>query len=267
MRQFMLCAFLAAALPMAGWAAEAPPMVAYIGEMSGSVEMQAAGSEVWNRVKLGEALPGGARLKTQRDSGVTVAFTDGSKLRIGPMATFTMEQAANSKVSVFVGLGKLEAWVKKFAGRTFSVRSPSMTAAVRGTVFVMAVMSPTMATLDCFEGSLAVTDNFGNTAAVGGGQRLEASATSGASAPAPVPPTAKAPVEPKVTVAPPPPPAAAPAAPKAPAAKAPPPPPPDTVVVESSLPPPPPPPPAQEDSVAPSCDPNETSPSSPNYCD
>ena len=76
MRQFMLCAFLAAALPVLGSAAAtpapAPTMVAYVGQMSGSVMVQLAGSEIWSMVKLGEALPGGAKVKTVAGASVTV---------------------------------------------------------------------------------------------------------------------------------------------------------------------------------------------------
>ena len=168
MRQFLF-ALLTAALPMtlaAQPTASAPAMVAYVGLVSGSVQVQLGGSDIWSMAKLGQALPGGTQVKTEAGGSCTVAFSDGSKVRIGPKASFKLEEAAPSKVAVFIGLGKLEAWVKKLANRTFQARNPVSVAAVRGTVFAMDVLSPTSVTLDCFEGSLAVQDNFGNTLAV-----------------------------------------------------------------------------------------------------
>lgn len=227
MRQAVLSVMLAATLPVSSMAAAAAypaktvapkmaapakmpaVMAAYIGDMTGSVQVQLGGSDVWSLAKAQQQLPAGTQIKTMGDSSATIGLSDGTKLRIGPNATFKIEEISNSKVAVFIGLGKLEAWVTKFAKRTFQTRNPVAVASVRGTSYAMNVLSPTNVTVDLFQGSLAVTDNFGRTTAVAEGQRVEANAATGCSAPAPVPAGVTMAPEPAVSI---PAPTAAPAA-------------------------------------------------------
>ncbi|HAM35361.1 MAG TPA: hypothetical protein DEB40_10115 [Elusimicrobia bacterium] len=220
MKLFLYSIILSVVLPVTNAAqpAAAPApgaMIAYMGGLTGSVQVQLGGSDIWSLAKLGQQLPRGTQIKTEDRSSCIVVFSDQSKVRLGARAAFKLEEVSPSKVSVFIGLGKLEVWVKKLATRSFQARNPVSVASVRGTIFAMDVLSPTSVTVDCFEGSVAVQDNFGNTSSVAQGQRVEANATTGASAPAPVPVNVARPVEPTVTVpppgviAPPPPPAAA----------------------------------------------------------
>jgi hypothetical protein len=243
MRLLLCSMLLAIAWPAAAKgpaAQQSPTLYAYVGLISGSVQVQIAGSELWTLAAPGQILPAGSQIKTEAKASCTVAFSDQSKVRIGPKATFKVETVTPSKISVFIGLGKLEAWVRKGLNRTFQTRNPVSVASVRGTVFAVNVLTPTNVTVDVFEGAVAVQDNFGNTASVGQGQRVEANAATGASAPAPTPPSVTAPIEPTVTVTPPAPtpapaPAAAPAKPAAETRAAlPPPPPADTVPAEET---------------------------------
>jgi len=198
-----------------GFAADAPAtLYSYLGTIEGSVEVQKPGSDVWTLGKLGESLPGGTQIKTQTGAACTVAFTDGTKLRIGPNATFKIEEVSVSKVSVFIGLGKLEAWVKKLAaGRTFQARNPVAVAAVRGHRVRHDRTEPHQRHHGLLRGlPVGLWTTSATPPAVAQGQHMEANATTGASAPAPIPPAAaKPPVEPTVTVAPPPPPPPPPA--------------------------------------------------------
>lgn len=175
-------------------------MASYIGIVEGRAEVLLDGVEPWLPAAVGQKLSNGTQVRTKGKSSVTIAFTDGSKVRLGPNANFKLEEAAPSKVSIYIGLGKLEAWVSKFAGRTFQTRNPVAVASVRGTVFAMNVFSPTQVTTDLFSGSLNVTDNFGRTVPMAEGQRVEADAVGGAAPPAALPPSARAPVEPVVTL-------------------------------------------------------------------
>ncbi|MBI5882161.1 MAG: FecR domain-containing protein [Elusimicrobia bacterium] len=129
-----------------------------------------------------------------------MVFTDGSKINLGPNATFKLEEVSMNKVAVYVGLGKLDVWVNKLKSRLFQARNPVAVASVRGTIFSMNVMSPTMVMMQCFEGGLSVADNFGRTQNVEAGQQLGASSTAGAAEPpAALPPDAAPPVEPVIT--------------------------------------------------------------------
>ena len=203
MKLILASLFFAAALPMLAAAApdETPTVVAgFIAETQGAVQVQLGGSDIWMLAKPGQRLTPGSHIKTQAGSFCVVGFTEGSKLRIGPTADFKLEETAPSKISVFIGLGKLECWVSKLAKRTFQARNPVAVASVRGTILVENVFSPTNATTDCVEGSLLVTDNFGHSTGLSAGHRMETSAAAGSSTPLPIPKTESKPIEPKVVV-------------------------------------------------------------------
>lgn len=185
-------------------------MAAAAGDVVGGAQFKAPGADSWNVIVKGQPLTDGTEIKTPAGASVTIAMSNGTKLRIGPLAVFKLEKVSASKISVFIGLGKLECWVKKFAKRgTFQARSKLAVAAVRGTVLSMDMISPTQVAVDVFEGSISLADAKGNVQPVAQGQRVEAT-PEGAGKAAPQPPGTQAPAEPSVAV--PAAPAAAPAA-------------------------------------------------------
>lgn len=222
MRRVLLSAALSFALPAAGFAASgampattpmpakgaaAPAakfaMVAFIGAMTGSAQVQIPGSDVWMMAKVGQQIPGGAQIKSGPDSTVTVGFTDGSKISLGANAVFKVEEVSNGKIALFIGLGRLDAWVAKLKGRAFQVRNPVSVASVRGTSFSSIVYqgpSGFRAETFCFTGALAVADSFGRVQAVGAGQTVAADPVKGAAEPTLTPPSVVVPVEPVVEV-------------------------------------------------------------------
>lgn len=221
MRNAFLSAVISIALPASVFAAAAMPastpaapaaaskaaakpakfvMAAFVATIEGSVQVQLGGSDIWALAKADQQLAAGSQIKTQAASSVIIGFNDGSKVRVGPNATFKIEEVSNSKIALFIGLGKLESWVAKMAKRTFQARNPVSVASVRGTVFAMDVVSPTNVSMTCFSGGLAVTDNFGRTTPLGAGQAMQADAAKGGSAPEAVPAGTEAPAEPPVTV-------------------------------------------------------------------
>jgi hypothetical protein len=221
---------------------------ATVAEVSGGAEVLLDGVEPWTKAAAGQELTPGSKVRTSRSGSATLLFFDGSKVRISRSAEFTLESAEPAKISLFLAIGKLEAWVSKLKTRNFQTRTPSAVAAVRGTVFEMDCPTGKDTTVDLFSGSLAVNDNFGHSSLLAPGQSLVTGAASGA-APKPValPPSVKPPVEPTIALAP-----AKPApAPATQTAAVPPPLPVDTA---GTVPPPPPPPnPAQNTAVASPC--------------
>lgn len=179
---------------------QAQAMAAYIGELGGTAKVLMDGVEPWADAKIAQKLTTGTAIRTGAGGSLTVVFTDGSKVKLGPNSTFKIEAIAVNKVAVYIGLGKLDVWVKKLKGRLFQARNPVAVASVRGTIFSMAVVSPTQVMMQCFEGGLSVADNFGRTQSVGAGQQLAASSVAGAAEPpTALPPNAAAPVEPVIT--------------------------------------------------------------------
>jgi len=205
MSQRIFGLLLAAALSAAAAAASAPTEnappapAAQVGLFSGSVQVQLGGSDVWFMAKPDQRLPTGSLVKTESGSSCAIFFWDQSKVRLGPKATFRLGEVSADKVTVYIGSGKLEAWVKNSDKREFQARNPVSTASVQTAVFVMDVLSPASVTLDLFEGALTIQDQLGNTAQVAEGQRVEASATTGVSAPAPMPTGISKPAEPTIT--------------------------------------------------------------------
>ncbi|MBI4676065.1 MAG: FecR domain-containing protein [Elusimicrobia bacterium] len=176
-------------------------MAAYIGDLQGEAKILLDGVEPWIDAKPAQKLTAGTRVKTEAGGSLTVVFTDGSKVKLGPNATFKIEEITMSKVAVYIGLGKLDAWVGKLKGRLFQARNPVAVASVRGTIFSMDVVSPTQAMMQCFQGALSVADNFGRTQAVEAGQQLAATSVAGtAEPPTALPPDAAPPVEPVITL-------------------------------------------------------------------
>lgn len=223
MRNIFLSAVISLALPASVFAAAAMPattpantpgasaakapakpakfvMTAFISTIEGSAQVQLGGSDIWALAKAEQELAAGSQIKTQAGSAVIIGFTDGSKVRVGPNATFKIEEVSNSKIAIFIGLGKLESWVAKMAKRTFQARNPVAVASVRGTCFAMDVISPTNVGMTCFSGGLAVTDNFGHSTPLGAGQVMQADAATGSSAPQAAPAGTTAPVEPVVVI-------------------------------------------------------------------
>ncbi len=195
--------------PAAGKAAAVPfkledlkTMAAYVALIDGNVMILPGGKGEWAAAKVGMTLSPGTQIKTEAGASTTLGFSDESKLRLGPNASFRMDDVSRSKVAGHISLGRVEGWIKKLSGRLFQVSNPVAVASVRGTVFAVHVRSPTEATMDCFSGSISVADKFGRTAVVTEGQRLAADSSKGAAAPpAALPPDVTAPAEPPVVIA------------------------------------------------------------------
>lgn len=242
----------AAKTPQAPAKARPPGIAASLGAIEGKVEIKLPGSEAWTEAQSGQALPPAAEVRTGAQSSAAVAFSDGSKIRLGPNANIKLETVSASKISVFLGLGKLEAWVTKWGRRSFQARSPVAVASVRGTVFSMEVILTASgafeAIVNLFSGKLALSDNRGIITAMIAGQRVQAAQDKGVVATGKVedPP----PAEPEIEAPPPPTGEAAPAGEEAPAEEFP--------AAEETAPEDQPPPPNPSQEVPP-----ETSPSSP----
>ncbi|MDD5629297.1 MAG: FecR family protein, partial [Elusimicrobia bacterium] len=220
MRRFLCLALLAAALPASAFAApaaipapvpapaaapgaaQAPAIVAmatFMSEMTGAVEVQLGGSDIWKRAKVGEALPPGTTIKTAANSNCTIVFADRSQVRLDSNSSLKLEELSNAKVQVFLPLGRVDAWVKKLAGRAFQIRTPSATAAVRGTVLRIETDATGTRTY-VFDGVVVSQNMLGQVLTAHAGQTITVQI---AAAPPPPPPPA-----PGAPPAPPPPPPA-----------------------------------------------------------
>ncbi len=196
--KFMMMACLMAFAPSV-WAQE-EAFTAKIFKTKGDVEFLKKGAAAWMPVEAPYMLDEGDQVKTGPKAMADIYIKYGSKIRLAADTTFTVSKVAPEGNAVEVLKGKLTAWIRHFAGRAFTVRTPAAVCAVRGTVFGVEVSPAGDATWDLFQGAVQISDNQNHTADLMAGQRLSVSQAGGITAPPqPLPADVKAPSEPSKT--------------------------------------------------------------------
>jgi hypothetical protein len=124
-------------LLMAG-AALLAAQTARIREISGTVEIKRPGAPDWEAAKAGQALDTAALISTGFKSTALVDVGNSTVL-VRPLTRLSLEELAGTgeRVALNLRAGRIRAEVKPPAGGKvdFTIRSPSVTASVRGTVF------------------------------------------------------------------------------------------------------------------------------------
>jgi len=120
----------------------AQDVIAYIGEVGGTVTVVKAnpGEEV--EAQLGMLLMGGDTVKTATASYSSIIFQDdGSRVKLGENSQLTLNaerDQKNLKKRMFLDSGgKLWAKVSKKKGTDFQVKTPTSVASVKGTKFIL----------------------------------------------------------------------------------------------------------------------------------
>ena len=122
------------------FAQNAPESQALIREISGTVEIKAPDAAVWSPALPGQSLSRNTLVSTGFKSSALIAIGN-STLTVQPLTRLSLEEIVRAgdgeKVDVSLRTGRIRANVKPpDGGRTsFTVRSPTATASVRGTVF------------------------------------------------------------------------------------------------------------------------------------
>jgi hypothetical protein len=113
---------------------------AIIREVTGTVEVKGPGALAWEAAAGGQALERAALISTGFNSTARIGIGN-STITVRPLTRLSLEELAaapgTERVTVNLRAGRVRAEVKPPAGGTvdFSVRSPTATASVRGTVF------------------------------------------------------------------------------------------------------------------------------------
>jgi hypothetical protein len=113
---------------------------AFFRELSGTVEIKAPGSAVWTNAAAGDRIEKNTLISTGFRSTAVLVLGD-SVIMIRPVTRLSLEEIVrnqnNEQVNLYLETGRVRAEVKPPArGRTdFTIRSPSVTASVRGTSF------------------------------------------------------------------------------------------------------------------------------------
>lgn len=115
---------------------------AYIREITGTVELKRPGSTRWRSAVLGERIEEKAIISTGFGSAAVIAVGD-TLLTVKALTRLSLDvllkKDDTETVNVGLNTGRIKADVKPPAGgkTSFSVQTPSATAAVRGTSFAM----------------------------------------------------------------------------------------------------------------------------------
>jgi ferric-dicitrate binding protein FerR (iron transport regulator) len=150
---------------------------------------------------VGQPVSAGAELRLTGKNPATVLFSGGTKIRLGKDARLKIETMDAERTTVMVSGGKAEFWVRSEPGRLFVAKSPTATAHIKGTVFSIEVQGPDKSTLSLFEGSVKLTDNFGETRSVQPGFSVASDLKNGLATPARLAENYVVPSEPKVATA------------------------------------------------------------------
>ena len=151
----------------------------------------ARGTAAFAAAADGDVVNGGDRVQTAQNSHAMVTFFDGSTLEIEPATTVQIEEAATvdgaTLIRISQTLGRTWASVQKLTrpDSKFEVRTPTLTAAVRGTGFITEVLADGTSTVRTIDGNVLVTAQ-GQSVIVSAGQSTTAAPNAPPTAPAPV---------------------------------------------------------------------------------
>jgi hypothetical protein len=151
----------------------------------------ARGTAAFAAAADGDIVNTGDRVQTAQNSHAMVTFFDGSTLEIEPATTVQIEEAASVDgalaIRISQTIGRTWASVQKLtrADSKFEVRTPTLTAAVRGTAFITEVLADGTSTVRTTDGNVQVTAQ-GQTVTVSTGQTTTAAPNAPPAAPAPV---------------------------------------------------------------------------------
>lgn len=127
----------------------AGPSWVIVARRQGTVQSRLAGSENWSRIMVNRRLGLGDWVRTGTGSAGQIVFSDGSLVRVGPVTTVRVAEAAyevaRRQTRLEVETGSVEARVAPFRGATnrFEVNTPSAVLAAQGTHFLVDVADVT----------------------------------------------------------------------------------------------------------------------------
>ncbi|MCE5217409.1 FecR family protein [bacterium] len=159
--------------------------VAAVSDPGGSISVQPAGSPGFVPLGTTERVKAGDVLRTGADGHLTLNWVDDSRLRIGPDTTVQVLKCqvnrSDDSQDYLFKLDSGQVWVRVLKALSqqskFEIRTPTATAAVRGTVFSVAVTPDGATRVSVLKGSVALSDKQGSVD-IGAGEAGAAGAVS-----------------------------------------------------------------------------------------
>ncbi|MEA2082301.1 MAG: FecR family protein [Elusimicrobiota bacterium] len=141
-------------------AAEASPL-AVISKADGKVVVMAPAGGKWKKVRTGDFLFEGDRIKTSRKSRAVINFISGIEIEVNENTEFTIkvsERKGGKREEMDMILGEILSKVRK--GADYRVRTPQAVTAVRGTKFGVRATG-NITEVYVFEGLVDVFNSYG----------------------------------------------------------------------------------------------------------
>ena len=164
-----LCFFILTLMVLLPISALANDVIGEIKRIKGSATVSREGVSKPLKATQGMALFLHDQLKSGPNSRLRLAFKDGSYMTMGEKADILLDEfefdakkkARNAGFKVAVGKFKVFAKdLMKFKKNAFQVKTPTAVIGVRGTVYMVWVVSQTITKVVCFQGMLDVRNQF-----------------------------------------------------------------------------------------------------------
>ncbi len=157
--------FAAAILALAGAASlrAAEPHSAEIVSVTGKGEFRPQATTAWNAARVSQRLFGGNYVRTLDESTMALLFSDRSQLRLSRNSMFEIKAIGDGRTSdTVVSLTRGRSWMRSNpAPGRLRMETPSVTAAIHGTDWVMEVEENGTTTLTVLEGEVELANAFG----------------------------------------------------------------------------------------------------------
>lgn len=158
----VMCLVLGAVVvnPCAAFAKRCEQWVAKAVSVQGQVRVQFMGQSEWKPVQLHDTFCPGDKLRTDSDSRADLTLHNQSVLRLSQDSRITLQQAKKER-NALLDFFKGAAHFLSREPRSLKVRTPNMTAGVRGTELLLEVEGETTS-LTIFEGEVLASNDAGS---------------------------------------------------------------------------------------------------------
>jgi len=160
---YKMAALVAALMIFGISSAVAAPVSVTVQKAEGTVETRESASAVWVKAVSGEKLSAGASVKTGPTSSCILKWGDGHVLKLQALSILDIsrierDEAGNENTRLDLSVGKINAHVAKLTTRdsTFSVKTPTAIAGVRGTDLFVNVAEDNTSTFGVTDGEIFV---------------------------------------------------------------------------------------------------------------
>ncbi|MGA3163394.1 MAG: TonB-dependent receptor [Verrucomicrobiota bacterium] len=156
--------------PWISWAQQ-PQGVAVLVGMEGSVELLPVASTNWMAASVGAKLNVSDQLRTGPRSRATLRLSNLSVLRVGELMSYEIEPPHTAAGKLTLNLKSGSAYFfSRDRPQEVQIRTPTVTAAIRGTEFDILVGPDGRTTVTMIDGEVELTNSFGSLALSGGEQ-------------------------------------------------------------------------------------------------